>query len=533
MTKLFSDECRHRGVHALTGQFSGATLVSMDTGEEITREKLLDIDGKLLSSVNSSIATQDPVTGIISAGMGTRMKQHDGALYVITPNTYCVNPSTGKLVPIQGNIMFNPVLDELVYTVDILTGSNVLLDSLLPYVPYPTNPNTGQPVNTGLKMFKKLSELKLGATMADPLSGINVPVCAVTIHPQTRARLPVGGTYTDPITGIIRPIEIGAMMLNRQHNTPAIIVGIRIDSSGRVLPVGGEVVVNGISKPLLLHDQFSEPLSSLTVFCTSASIDSDASTVIQNYGGAQHLLDTNELLSIQEVILAAQKLKEVATSHDIKEEFVFQHAMSNLLQTQRDVSRNVSRNQTLHLQELHRLSLLADEARKLCNTGGSPGFMEYTPTGQLLPVLLGMEITDPAGTGIHVPILNWEQSSQQTGILIPLAGTMECPQGRGTVPIVIGQKALDEVTNELMPIYGVRRKPDTKVVVPSTQPVSQKRKFTKQMVSYFCTKPLSYPLLNDLTNKLLHLNKDSTVTASNHYCNVYSCQHSLMLWKVR
>lgn len=484
MNRLYSEECCRRGLPALIGQFTGATLVCMNTGEELTKEKLIDADGKLLSSVDSTIATQDQVTGLITAGMGIRMKQHDGALYVITPNTYCINPYTGKLVPIQGNVMFNPVVDALVYTIDNLTSSNVHLNALIPYIPYPTNPNTGQPVDTGLKMFKQPSELKLGATMADPVTGINVPVCAMTIHPQSRARLPVGGTYTDPITRIVQPIEIGAMMLNKAQNKLAMIVGIRIDHlSGKVLPVGGEIIVNGYAKPILPHEEFVEPLSSFRVFCTSASISGDASTIIQSYGGTQCLLDTNELLSIRELMSAAQKLKDIATSHDIKEEFIFQHAYSSLSQVLRDVHRNISNNQAQQVQELHRLNLVAKEATHLTSTGGSPGFMEYPPTGQLLPLLIGTEIVDPAGTEIQVPILNWEQSSQHAGVLIPLAGTMECPYGRGTVPIKIGQKALDDVSSELMPIYGVRRKPDTGIVVPSTQPTSHKRQTTKTMVS--------------------------------------------------
>jgi len=458
----------------------------MNTGEELTKDKLVDDNGKLLSTVDATIATQDQVTGLITAGIGTRMKLHDDALYVITPNMYCINPYTGKLVPIQGNVMFNPVLDELVYTIDNLTSSNVLLNSLIPYIPYPTNPNTGQPVDTGLKMFKQLSELRLGATMADPVTGINVPVCAVTIHPQSRARLPVGGTYTDPFTGIVQPIEIGAVMLNKAQNKPAMITGIRIDHlSGKVLPVGGEIIISGDLKPLLLHDEFMEPLSSCKVFCTSASISSDASTVVQNYGGTQCLLDTNELLSMQELTAATQKLKEVATSHSVREEFIFQHASSSLSQVLRDVGRNINKNQAQQVQELHRLNLLTKEARFLANTGGSPGFMEYPPTGQLLPLLIGTEIVDPAGTEIQVPILSWEQSMQYTGVLIPMAGTMECPYGRGTIPIRIGQKALNDVSNELMPIYGVHRNPDTGVVVPSTQPTSQKRKVTKSMVCMY------------------------------------------------
>lgn len=52
--------------------------------------------------------------------------------------------------------------------------------------------------------------------------------------------------------------------------------------------------------------------------------------------------------------------------------------------------------------------------------------------------------------------------------VLPLGGTMEHPDGTGTVPISIGVKAIDPITAELSPVIGVRSNQDTGVVIPIT-----------------------------------------------------------------
>lgn len=49
-----------------------------------------------------------------------------------------------------------------------------------------------------------------------------------------------------------------------------------------------------------------------------------------------------------------------------------------------------------------------------------------------VPALLGMEYPDPAGSGLSVPVLGC-QIDLFSGNTIPLAGTMEDPDGKGTV----------------------------------------------------------------------------------------------------
>lgn len=49
-----------------------------------------------------------------------------------------------------------------------------------------------------------------------------------------------------------------------------------------------------------------------------------------------------------------------------------------------------------------------------------------------VPALLGMEYPDPMGSGLSVPVLGC-QTDPVSGIMIPLAGTMEDPDGKGIV----------------------------------------------------------------------------------------------------
>lgn len=47
-----------------------------------------------------------------------------------------------------------------------------------------------------------------------------------------------------------------------------------------------------------------------------------------------------------------------------------------------------------------------------------------------VPALLGMEYPDPGGSGLSVPVLGY-QTEPVSGIIIPLAGTMEDTDGKG------------------------------------------------------------------------------------------------------
>jgi len=57
-------------------------------------------------------------------------------------------------------------------------------------------------------------------------------------------------------------------------------------------------------------------------------------------------------------------------------------------------------------------------------------------TGQLLPILVGTKMIDPAGSGQEVPILG-AATDKKTGNTVPLGGTMEDPEGGGMYLFII------------------------------------------------------------------------------------------------
>ena len=55
---------------------------------------------------------------------------------------------------------------------------------------------------------------------------------------------------------------------------------------------------------------------------------------------------------------------------------------------------------------------------------------EFSKTGQLLPILVGTGMADPAGSGQEVPILGADRDTL-SGKVVPLGATMEDPEGEG------------------------------------------------------------------------------------------------------
>lgn len=109
---------------------------------------------------------------------------------------------------------------------DVVRTSEV---AVLPYMPYPTNPVTGCPPDTHLPILQPRRTSQLGALMSDPITGIEVPVLAVTLHPQTREWLTLGGTYCNPLTKTLAPLELGGPMKDPVTGGIVPILGVGLD----------------------------------------------------------------------------------------------------------------------------------------------------------------------------------------------------------------------------------------------------------------------------------------------------------------
>lgn len=65
--------------------------------------------------------------------------------------------------------------------------------------------------------------------MADPDTGVPVPILAVTIHPQTGLVYPLGGLHVCPLTCMPQPIQIGSPVLEPRLGKLVLTVGVGLD----------------------------------------------------------------------------------------------------------------------------------------------------------------------------------------------------------------------------------------------------------------------------------------------------------------
>lgn len=470
--------CAQCGTMSVCSKHVGAPLVSIETGEVISKEQLMIAT----RNGDETLVVKDPATGLLFPGTSTRIKTANGSSRSIPPN-HAINPKTGHVVPIGGNVCYDVTSCQLVFTCDCphkddAIGLELGKSPMIPFLPHPLNAETGQPLETGLKTMEKQSELKVGGPMVDPVTGLVVPICAVTIHPHSHCLLPIGGTHIDPVSNLPIPIELRSMILDPSTSLPVPIIGITIDAStGMIKPVGGSISTQEIDstsstqKTILVGDNATEPLSQLPVCITSAvaGIEDDHYTLEPAFGGYQTYIDSVELKKESMLIKMLIHLQDLvrASNGNNGENVSFSDELRKTHSVYENVISTRIRNQTYYLTHLHSLLMKKDSCDKLASTGGSPGYMEFKPTGQPLPLLIGQCIPDEL-EGVQVPILGYE-IHPVTGIVEPLAGTFESTHGGGRIPIMIGEKVYDESTKELAPICGAKRNPESGVVVPVVQ----------------------------------------------------------------
>lgn len=58
-------------------------------------------------------------------------------------------------------------------------------EELIPYVPYPINPDTGAPCKTSLVPVEKRGDMRMNGGMVCGKTGLKVPILGMTIHPET------------------------------------------------------------------------------------------------------------------------------------------------------------------------------------------------------------------------------------------------------------------------------------------------------------------------------------------------------------
>ena len=107
--------------------------------------------------------------------------------------------------------------------------------AVLPYVPYPPCLATGSLPAILLPVLQLRRTSQSGALVTDPITGIEVPVLAVTLHPQTRQWLTLGGTYRNPLTQTLAPLELGGPMEDPVTGGISTILGVGLDENTGLL----------------------------------------------------------------------------------------------------------------------------------------------------------------------------------------------------------------------------------------------------------------------------------------------------------
>ncbi len=480
----------------------------METGQLVSVQQIQEA----LANSNESVAIRDVTTGLVKPGTSTKISLPSGSTKEVLPNNF-IDLNTGSVLPIRGNVFFDPVSLKIVTMYNLPNTSPEKMQSLIPFIPYPLNAETSEALDIGLEPLEYASQLKLGGAMKDPTSDLCVPICAVTVHPHTKSLLPIGSTCSDPVTGLLVPIQIGAITIDSHTMKPVPILGIDIHpQTGKIVPIGGSTSLQGERKTLLVGENFIDPLSELPAIVASAALSTDEIELTPVAGNYQTFLDSTELdwqtrlfdnLTVLHTITEtppneqhesqlAEKFEEIETIH------------SKLTRTQ-----SISRAHSMKL--LHDTQQRIDSCHELTQNGASPCYMEHKATGQPLPLLLGYPIVDPLDN-TSVPVLDYEISSitgmlcmhgtekrkfkfvlvpthsnrlvsdiicvfyfyylsitSFAGIGEPFAGTMESVDGGGRVPITVGSRMYNSEGGGLVPVVGAKRSSENGVVVPVPQ----------------------------------------------------------------
>ncbi|XP_061684122.1 uncharacterized protein si:dkey-103g5.4 isoform X2 [Syngnathoides biaculeatus] len=409
MGGVVSAECQRQGSWGLLGEGTGAKLLCPDSGTVMHKGNIFGSDGSLQDGCP---AHYDAASGLIRPNAHSQMLLGDGHIVAI-PSDFFLHPQTGRVLPILGNVAYDPKSSTLVFTTDSCAGDNRKWESpLIPFIPYPTSSHSDQALpSIRLRGLRPGQKLQLSAPMADADTGVPVPVLAVTIHPQTGQVYPLGRTYLCPITRLLQPVQIGYPMLDPKSGNIVLTVGISLDPmTGVVLPVGG----------VLLGESFIEPLSGKMARVGGASIQDGQ--LVPHAGGYQTLLD-NKVLGVMFKIVELLR----AMSEESGLETLLQGGEQGRYWQDRigaaalELHRHWSTSQHCQLQLQTRLEIMLDTMVGLHQNGGSLGLVAIRygsqavdPVTAAVAPVVGARLDALTNTVVPVTASYWLAEADQT-----------------------------------------------------------------------------------------------------------------------
>lgn len=145
---------------------------------------LFNADGSIQAT---DMISHDPHTGLMIPNPTTaNMLLSDNLTNIPVPQYFFVHPKSGRVMPIEGNVAYDPLASRLSFTADSNNADAATsAEALIPFVPYPNNPETGVPVKLTLIPVEKKGDMRLNGRMICGRTGLPVPILGMTIHPET------------------------------------------------------------------------------------------------------------------------------------------------------------------------------------------------------------------------------------------------------------------------------------------------------------------------------------------------------------
>jgi hypothetical protein len=177
---------------------------------------------------------------IPSDGATMRVKEQDNPIPV--PQCCCVHPSSGHVMPIEGNVWYD--VKAGVFTFSSLLDMESIAEFPIPFLNNKCNlqndcfPSSSAPY-AHLVPHNNGWPLNKDRDMIDPYFGLKVPVLGVTVDYKTGELTAVGGTMIDPATRMVKAIIIGDLYQDPESLEPYVVMGVTIDPRTlRVTPLG-------------------------------------------------------------------------------------------------------------------------------------------------------------------------------------------------------------------------------------------------------------------------------------------------------
>ena len=217
---------------------NGAILLS-GSRQPFAKNDLFDSEGNL--KIIPGVMEIDRVTKLVKPVKGLEMMTGKGQI-VPVPENCCIHPISGKVIPMEGNVYFDP--RRRCFNFLSCMDFKSLVAGPLPYVCNRENlksmcyPDAAAYIHLIAKEDRGFP-LNESRTMLDPFTGTRVPVLGITSNLATGELHAVGGAVLDPVTNLLKPIRMGDLMEDPETREVCMITGVMInEETCNVVPLG-------------------------------------------------------------------------------------------------------------------------------------------------------------------------------------------------------------------------------------------------------------------------------------------------------